>query len=252
MDPTLQSLTRFMAESAAARRDALARTLPPGWRVDDEGCVQLTTGWRFQMIPGGASAVGASEAEVTALTALTGELSPEAGELIAGVISELPPVRQVELAPLLLATEPLTEAIAERLGQIVRVPDGLKLSDVGAAEQALAALGLRLPSSAEWEHAYRAGTEAPFPWGATPPSSPWLPTSALGLVDMGAWPELCREGASGSAEHLLVKGGGAVVFPWQGTGEWLTLLSAYTSPATEHDGWLAVRPCVSLGQLTSA
>ncbi len=242
MDSTLLDITQWNALSADAKHDLMKQVLPAGWTADGDTAVHTQTGWRFRVVPGGTVELGASGAEREALEGLIGDLSPEEADMVPMVLEELPEVRRVELRPFLLATVPLTEAVAKLFGKLVMVPDGLDLTDVEAAQQALTSMGMRLPSTDEWEHAYRAGSQTPFPWGVTPPESPWLPPGALGLEYMAVSPELCQDG-----EALHAKGGAAIVFPWQGCGEWLTLLSAYTSSVAQHDNWLAVRPCVPLG-----
>ncbi len=127
-------------------------------------------------------------------------------------------------------------------------------------ERALSGFGLRLPSEAEREHAARAGTSRLFPHGDAIPSSPNIGMNPFGFVDLGADAEVCADGWVPSLEGIpadgrprvapgaprVVRGGAASCYPWQGCAEWTLLLCAWRGPATAHDGFLTLRPAMSL------
>jgi formylglycine-generating enzyme required for sulfatase activity len=124
----------------------------------------------------------------------------------------------------------------------------------------LSARGLRLPSESEWEHACRAGTTTPFPWGEAVPERPTGEPNALGFLDFGYSPELCadrwcpdHQGAPadgrprpGEVGPRVARGGAGVATPWQGAGEWLALLAAHRESSEENEGYHVIRPARSL------
>jgi hypothetical protein len=228
------------------------------------------TGIFFRLVPGGSFERGFSDAEERALREELDRADDYDEDAAAGLsfLDDLArlarPVATVRVPPFLLSPEPLDKpALAKLLG---RAPDGLlpgclTVADGSAAAAALAAHGLRLPSEAEHEYAYRAGTSDPFPWGRSRPTSPTVPTNRFGLEHMAELSELCADrwhpgyaGAplDGSARGPLrrpstARGGSAEVWPWQGVGEWFSMLSAARSSSAEHDGFLRLRPARSLG-----
>jgi len=223
----------------------------------------------YQLIPGGSVRCGFSEQEEEALRdALldSGDDDSEAGLGFLDSLGALRPVAEVTIAPFLLAPEPLTQS---QLVAILGANASPELGDLedclssAVAEQVAAVLrthGLRLPTELEWEYTYRAGTVGPFPWGTDRPESPWAPENRFGLEGMGEFAELCADGWQDSHEGApcdgsvrnsggrprVARGGAAEVWPWQGVAEWVTLLSAYRSPSSEHDGFLRIRPARSL------
>ena len=136
--------------------------------------------------------------------------------------------------------------------------------------------GYQLPSEAQWEYACRAFTETPFWWGdriSDDSGSEWVDdlgdtekvercSNGFGLVNMGVYPELCADKWHSSFENApadgsawienptdlerVARGQAAFSYPWQGVGEWLTMLSAARCFSGISEIGLAIRPVYSL------
>lgn len=226
------------------------------------------TGILLQLVPGGTFVRGLSDAEESALRdelAAAGDEDAAIGLSFLDAAAVARPAAMVRVSPFLLAPQALDDAAIRSLVGAGTVTGGLLPGCVTEAvvdvlASALAATGLRLPSETEHEHAYRAGSSEPFPWGRSRPRSPRVPANSFGFERMAEISEACADGwnpghegapADGSARDegvrpRVARGGAAEVWPWQGTAEWVAMLSAFRSPSSEHEGFLRIRPARSL------
>jgi formylglycine-generating enzyme required for sulfatase activity len=213
---------------------------------------QITLGIEFSLIPGGEFSFGLSEEEENA----------------ARKISDPPPIDMATLRPVLrrqvssflLSTRPIAIAsVTSVLGQEClseydqqngepTYPAYLNRED---AARVASAFGCRFPTELEWEYGCRANTATLFPWGNNLPSrrelGEWLDlerpdrlkANGFGLCGLFSgdwcldqWTTSHLDDASAVRDVYVVKGGGSVFWPWQGSGEWKWCMPANRMPST--------------------
>lgn len=248
--------------------------------------VHRATGAVLHLVPGGTTELGLTQRDANVLLP---QLEGRADGPLARAFVQSPalkPARAASVGALLMAAAPLTRAQlgalftgetpsddgaralrgrradAHREALAAEAPGRVALARVAVLEAALASSGLRLPSEAEWEFAARSAGEIPFPFGAQIPDGAAkvrLGAHPLGLVGMGAAPELCADGwaatlqgapADGSARAAAPGGlralrGGAVKDSgdaWAGDGAWRWALCAARRPSTDAPEGFALRP----------
>lgn len=207
---------------------------------------------RLSLVPGGTVEMGFSEEEEAAVRA---QAEVNAGcdshfELYGQLLEQLDlmrPITHVHVGPLLVAQGPG------------------KTFELDEATEALSESPFRLPSEAEWEHLARGGKlrELTYRGDVVPDEPSWfVETRRLGLKGanpFGLWgfgyePELCADVYVGSHDDCpldgsprqgqgdrVVRGGAAQLYPWQDTGEWHMLLSAFRMPQSAWEFVIALR-----------
>lgn len=196
---------------------------------------------RFCLVPGGSFEMGLSEEEEAAVRASseTNTDSPWAQyEQLLEMVHVMRPVTNVRVGPMLVQQTP---------GRSFELDTAADILETGS---------LRVPSEAEWEYCARGGKvrELTYRGDVLPDDEGWLERATelglkaanqFGLFGFGFEPEMCADvwhetlddhPIDGSPRigvgERVVRGGAAQWYPWQSTGEWHMLLSAYRMPAS--------------------
>lgn len=236
--------------------DGVTRVKPHGT------CVPLlkhvASGLAFCLLPGGCFRMGFSNEEEELARKIDLDFMNQAE------IGRMRPTRDVEVKPFLISRSIVPSEVAKRelsitMGDHRDWLPGFPFAMLREAD-ALALCekwGLSLPTEAQWEYAYRGGTQTLFPWGNTLPEDKTLEDyvfaredsswrNPFGLIDTN-WGEWCRVGLPAADKthdrnsektSTAVRGGAADGWPWQECGEWVMLMSAHRYEITDKtDSW---------------
>jgi formylglycine-generating enzyme required for sulfatase activity len=252
--------------------DRLARTveLASGHRAQAHASarefVDTVSGKALLVVPPGALVLGLSQEEELVARRKFGRI-PQG-------VRRMRPVHHVTVAPFLIMRTPIDALAAAKFKLL---PDDARPAS-GFAERQNEAPGflyweevermkqtwkVRLPSESEWEHACRAGTRSLFwfgdspvadesqqQWVVAPPNLDRGVPNAFGLTALhfGEWCDDLFRPNYGNQKAIpgeqVVRGGGAMLWPFQNHHEWFYCASAFRLRAGETDGANAVRPIV--------
>ncbi|HBB32837.1 MAG TPA: hypothetical protein DC064_13815 [Cyanobacteria bacterium UBA9273] len=254
-----------------AHRYTLSYANQPSFRVPT--FEHLPTGLELNLIGGGEFNMGLSVPEEKAFRSLIEQEGLDK-EYFFGFIDMMRPVHSVRVQPFLMSRLPMLNSFAREHLELdldeyisdyevdVDYEEQLLPATLSREQmnQLMAKFGFSLPSEAQWEYAYRGRTSTLFYWGDrlidedkialaefSDPQKCRQAANPFGLVGMavGEW---CADSyrpdysnASGNDRPVageppyVVRGGAAMLSPWQGCGEWVTCVSAVRQAAEAED-----------------
>lgn len=273
-DAVIRDLEQWLG-GEYVHKDTLNYSDKPSFRIPT--FEHLPTGLEFNLIVGGQFNMGLSDREEETLRSLIEYLDQE-GSLAICAEDVLPsfelmrPVHAVRMRPFLMSRLPILNSFAREhveLNPVAliygfgtnscdRTPALLTREQINVL---LEKWGFQLPSEAQWEYAYRAGTTTLFYWGDeledededkiallefSDPEECRQAANPFGLVGMGVG-EWCQDSyrpdyreargddlpVVGGAPYV-VRGGAAMSSPWQGVGEFITCICAMRESEYEH------------------
>ena len=212
----------------------------------------VTSGLEFTLIPGGEFSFGLSEEEEDAARKISDPspidvamLRPVLRRRVSSFLFSSRPIAIASVTPV-LGDKCLSEY--DRENGEPTYPAYLKRED---AAKIASDFGCRLSTEVEWEYACRANAATLFPWGNKLPSrrelGEWLDLehpdrlkpNGFGLYGLFSgdwcldqWTASHHDNASAVSDVYVIKGGGSVFWPWQGSGEWKWCMPANRMPST--------------------
>ena len=232
----------------------------------------LPTELEFNLIIGGEFNMGLSPQEEVTLRNLIQQEGLD--EEFLGSMDIMRPVHSVRVRPFLMSRLPIINSFALEhieldLDEYISdyevdfesdeklVPATLTREQIN---QLMDELGFSLPSEAQWEYAYRGGTSTLFYWGNdiideekitlaefSDREKCQAAANPFGLVGMavGEWcaDSFTPDYSNAPGDDLpvigeppyVVRGGAAMLSPWQNCGEWVTCISAMRQAADIDD-----------------
>ncbi len=257
--PTLDQFLSLSDAERASIGNALTSVVPRSFSFAGIGIggtdvlptfVDRKSGIPFKMILSGSFAMGCSVAEERAARRIANPPPMD--------FERMRPVVEQHVGPFLMSVTPVL--IGEYLwagGEMHGGSEGWPGHPVSAPRESAikvaSKLGCRLPREVEWEYACRGTTRTLFVWGdellPEPELDGWLNNNFGGNIPRqcnrfglkglftGEWclDEYRSNYLPSAPTHpgeYVIRGGGAMFWPWQGAGEWIWCASAIRMPSS--------------------